>query len=348
MPDRITVMELWLDRRKLDALENELNEQGTNTEERMKELFQELYQNTVPLPVQAEIEKEEQEEAARMAAVAADRVKMTAYRVTRDGQQSCLRTDIGSDILVTTFQLSRYRNAPSTMDFEELLTDRTPVTRQEFDRLAMLRLEGSEKVTGVYDIDFDRDEFSYIDPQEGWRTFPMASVYYAVQRTEQKQGLSHEQMREVLLKNLEAWAVPSPGHFPMRAITFEGEIGVQADLLVFQVDPESWFDSLDAVFGTNTHTAENNDYLTVRAHYDTVKGEVCGVLEVIVNRDDGPFMMPEYVLNCVEKECLRKKMDGYCQQMTGMELTAYGAGIRESQEPEPEQEDHGIGPMMMG
>ncbi len=274
-----------------------------------------------------------------------NRVEMTAYRVTRDGQQNCFRTDIGSDILITTFQLSRFRNAPATTGFEEIFTDRTPVSRQEFDRLAMLRLEGSEKVTGVYDIDFDRAEFSCIDPQEGWRTFPMDSVSYAVQRTEQKQGLSHEQLREVLLKNLEAWAVPSPGHFPMCAITFEGEIGVQADLLVFRIDPESWFDGLDAVFGTNTHTAENNDYLSVRALYDTVVGEVCGVLEVAVNRDGGPFMMPGYVLDCVEKECFRKKMDGYCQRMTGMELAAYGACIRESQcfeEPSDSPSDYDL------
>lgn len=262
---RIAVMDLWLDWRKLDAVNHVLETQCSSAEKRMEEMFESLYREIVPLPVQERLNKEIQMESEQAAADAAGRTKVTAYRVTGSGWQNCIRTDVGADILIAALQLDRYLSAPAEGDFEDLLTDRTPISDEEYDQLAVLRLENNEAVTGVFDLDFDRGEFSCVDPGEGWRTFHMSSVYNAILRTNQKQGLSHEQRLALLMKNLEGWAVPSPGHLPMQALSFEGNIDVMSGRLVFRIDQGAWFDSLDPVFGTDTCTEENNNCLTVYA-----------------------------------------------------------------------------------
>ena len=333
MPN-IEVMELWLDKRKLDALEAVLQEHGSGVEQRMEEFFQTLYRETVPLPVQEEIQKQAQEEAARMAAETKDRVKLTACRITEGGLQNCFQTNTGSDILITAYQLNRYLSDQEAGDFEALLPERMPVSEETFGQLAMLRLNGAPEIVGVFDLDFDRGEFSCVDPEKGWSTFPMFSVCSALERTDKKHGLSHEQHLALLMKNLEAWAVPSPGHLPVSAISFEGEINAFPGRLSFLLDEGAWFDNLDAVFGTNTCTEDNNDFLTVRANYDPVRGEVCGELEVIVNRE--PAECSErltYALNDVEQACVARKMEEYCQQQTGMGLAAYGGQIAPRPQP---------------
>lgn len=60
-----------------------------------------------------------------------------------------------------------------------------------------------------------------------------------------------------------------------------------------------------------------------------------GVLDVVLYPDGGRPQRQDYVLNSVERECLRKAMDEYCQQQVGTGLAEYGAGIQRMQEAVP-------------
>ena len=53
---------------------------------------------------------------------------------------------------------------------------RQPVTAERYDQLLALRMESPGKVTGVFDLDFDRQEVSSADATEGWNTWSMQDV----------------------------------------------------------------------------------------------------------------------------------------------------------------------------
>ena len=316
----IAVMELWLERRKLDALESSLRKRGTSAEEQLRKLFLRLYTENVPLPVQARINKQIQQEE-KMAA-ADDSEKTTAYHVTQNGRQRYFITGTGSDALITALCVADYLSQPSGTNFEDLLSDRIPASEEAFHQLALLHLEGSPSVTGVFELDFDKQEFAFVDPENGWRAFAMSSVRFAVQHVERKRGLSHEQTRALLLKNLESWALLSPGHLPKGAISFE-KMEFLPGRLSFPMDTDTDFGSMDSLFRTNTHTGENTDCMGVYASCDLSTGEVCQRLEAVLIREDYSMEILVYPLNPVENECLRQRMDDYCQRQTGMCLAAH-------------------------
>lgn len=310
-----------------------MQEQGASTEERMQEFFLNLYQENVPLSIQSKINEQIQREEMERAAGAESHVKTTAYRVTRNGRQFCFQTDIGSDVLMTALRLKAYLSEPANAGFENLFSERVPITLREYEQSAILRLDSSPKVVGVFELDFDRGEFSCVDSEHGWRTFPLSSVLHAVHRIEQKQGLSHEQLRELLMKNLEGWAVLSPGHLSEDAISFKGEMTNLSGQLFFELDADSDFGSMDAIFETNTCTSENNDFLAVYAGYDTSSGVVYKTLGAELNHEDETTEELLYHLNDVEKECLRRRMEEYCQKQTGMGLTEYSRHVRQAVSP---------------
>ena len=96
---------------------------------------------------------------------------------------------------------------------------------------------------------------------------------------------------------------------------------------------ETSFD-VDAVFGTQVCTAENDDGLNVYANYDMASGQVCDELEIALHRGDGSETALSYHLNAAEKEVLLRKMEDYCQEQTGMGLAEYSAQIM-AEAPEP-------------
>ena len=71
---------------------------------------------------------------------------------------------------------------------------------------------------------------------------------------------------------------------------------------------ETSFD-VDAVFGTQVCTTENDDGLNVYANYDMASGQVCDELEIALHRGDGSETALSYHLNAAEKEVLLRKME---------------------------------------
>lgn len=105
-------------------------------------------------------------------------------------------------------------------------------------------------------------------------------------------------------------------------ISFAEEISEVGNLLNFYM--ETNFD-VDAVFGTNVCTPENDDWLNVYANYDMESGQLCDELEIALHRGDGSEESLTYPLSTAEKEIILRKMDDYCRQQTGQSLTEYSA-----------------------
>ena len=320
-------LEVWLHGYKMDALSSVLEEQGTTVEKRMQEMLFDLYAELVPHEVQQEIcSRLDAERAAEQAEEEAAR-KYTVFCVRENGSKSFFQLDRSGSILEVAKFLRRYlREGQGTAALQTSTFARMePVTAERYDQLLALRMETPNKVTGVFDLDFDKQEVSTADAAEGWKTWSMQDVSTAIYHAYRKGYLSPERYMARFLEKLEGKELTSAGHLSAKEISLAEDI-CEMDGRRLNFYLETCFD-VDAVFGTHVCTEENDDTLNVYADYDTASGQVCDDLEVDLHRADGREEAVEYRLNAVEKAILLRKMDAYCQEQTGQTLTDYSAQL---------------------
>ena len=321
-------LDVWFQEDKLSALSSVLVEQGTTVEKRMQEMLIDLYAELVPVETQQEIRaRMDAEYAAAQAAEEAAR-KYTAFCVREAGVKSFFQLDRSESILEVAKFLRRYVRERQGQGIAALQTSAfarmEPVTAERYDQLLTLRMEAPNKVTGVFDLDFDRQELSAVDAAEGWKTWSMQDVSTAIYHAYRKNRLRPELYMARFLEKLEGKELTSAGHLSARDISFSEEITEVDGLLDFYM--ETNFD-VDAAFGTNVCTGENDDTLNVYANYDMAAGQICDGLEVDLHWADGREESVEYRLNAVEKATLLRKMDAYCLEQTGQTLADYSAQL---------------------
>ena len=198
------------------------------------------------------------------------------------------------------------------------------------------RMENTGKVRGVFELDFDKREFSAVHIMDGWRTWAMRDVSAAVYHATRSQFASSDDKWRKLLDHLSGKEITSAGHLSVRNFSFGDEIIESDGKLNFYVQTE--FD-VDAAFGTFVLTGKNDDWLNIYANYDIAEDRPCDTLELTLCKGDGSEESRSYPLNAAEQDVLLRKMEEYCQQQTGMSLHDYAQQFRE----EPEQRQ---GPVM--
>ena len=320
-------LELWLHEYKMNALSSALAEQSVTVEQRMYDALTELYVEQVPLKTRQEISARIKEElAAREAEMEALR-EYAVFHVRENGREEYFRLSENFELLQAARTLRKYlRQEPGgdAVSFSELFPKREAITFEEFDQMVLVRMENTGKVTGAFELDFDKREFSAVNIMDGWKTFAMGDVSAAAYHAFRKEGLSVDGRYRILLNKLDDREITSAGHLSAREINFAEEISEINGLLNFYM--ETSFD-VDKVFGTHVCTEENDDTLNVYANYDCASGQVCEELEVDLHRADGREESLSYTLNAAEKEVLLRKMDAYCQEQTGQTLAGYSAGL---------------------
>ena len=197
-------------------------------------------------------------------------------------------------------------------------------------------LDAAEKLRGVFDLNFDKREFSAVHIMDGWQTWAMRDVSVAVYHATRSQFASSDDQWRKLLDHLSGKEITSAGHLSTRNFSFGDEIIESDGKLNFYVQTEF---NVDAVFGTFVCTDENDDWLNIYANYDIAEDRPCDTLELCLCKADGTEENWSYQLNAAEREVLLQKMEEYCQQQTGMSLRDYAQQFRE----EPEQRQ---GPVM--
>ena len=327
---------LWIDRRWLTAIEKRLN--GQTLQEHMEDVLDEIC-NQLPereyKRISAEIYAEDvaqraEEEAARTYA---------AYHVTERGQERYFKTSPGEELLDAAEKLRGYvteekGTAPDL--FIKMFVDGRPITVEEYNTLAALRMENIGKVRGVFDVNFDKREFSAVHVMDGWQTWAMRDVSVAAYHATRSQFASSDDKWRKLLEHLGGKEITSAGHLSARNFSFGDEIIESDGKLNFYVQTE--FD-VDAAFGTFVLTGKNDDWLNIYANYDIAEDRPCDTLELTLCKGDGSEESWSYPLNATEQDVLLRKMEEYCQQQTGMSLHDYAQQFRE----EPEQRQ---GPVM--
>ena len=272
-----------------------------------------------------------EEEAARTYA---------AYHVTERGQEWYFKTSLGEELLAVGKKLRGYLtkdNGVAPDKFIGMFFGGQPITAKEFDALTAVRMENTGKVRGVFDVNFDKREFSAVHIMDGWRTWAMRDVSPSVYLATRSRFASADEQLSKLLELLDGMEITSAGHLSARNFSFSDEIMMDEDgKLNFYVDAD--FD-VDAAFGTFVLTDKNDDWLNIYANYDIAQGKPCDTLELTLCKGDGSEESWSYPLNAAEQDVLLRKMDAFCMEQTGMSLRVYAQQFRE----EPEQQQ---GPVM--
>ena len=327
---------LWLDRRWKKAIEKHLK--GETLQEHLETVLDELC-NQLPQREYERISRAIQSEAAAQRAEEEAARTYAAYHVTECGQEWYFKTSPGEELLAVGKKLRGYLtkgNGVAPDKFIGMFFGGQPITVEEYNALTALRMENTGKVRGVFDVNFDKQEFSAVHIMDGWQTWAMRDVSAAVYQATRSQFASSDDKWRKLLDHLSGKEITSAGHLSARNFSFGDEIIESDGKLNFYVQAE--FD-VDAAFGTFVLTDENDDWLNVYANYDIAQGKPCDTLELTLCKGDGSEESWSYQLNAAEQDVLLRKMEEYCQQQTGMSLHDYAQKFRE----EPEQRQ---GPVM--
>lgn len=317
---------VWLDRRWYDALSRQLEKEGSTVEEKLDQYLETMV-GQLPEQEREGISREIREEEQRQRQEVEATRQLAVLHVREDGRDAHFQFDQPLNILTAAKYLRNYLRGEAGMDcpsFAECCERHLRITAGEFDRLAGVHMERPEKVTGAYELDFDKQEFSAAHPVEGWQTYPMKDVSAAAYHAFRSDSIGWPERTRRFTDKLAGKEIASAGHLSARQVTFADEISEMEGKLNFYID--TGFD-VDAVFGTQVCTGENDDCLNVYADYDMAAGQVCGELEVDLHRADGREEAVPYTLNAVEKAMLLRMMEAYCLEQTGMTLKEYSAQL---------------------
>ena len=326
---------LWIDQRWKNAIEKHLK--GETLQEHLETVLDELC-NQLPQREYERISREiYAEDAANREAEEAART-YAAYHVTECGQEWYFKTSPGEELLAVGKKLRGYVTKGSGVapdKFIGMFFDGQPITAKEFDALTALRMENTGKVRGVFDVNFDKREFSAVHIIDGWQTWAMRDVSVAVYHATRSQFASGDDKWRKLLDHLNGKEITSAGHLSARNFSFGEELIESDGKLNFYLQAD--FD-VDAAFGTFVCTDQNDDWLNIYANYDIEKDRLCDTLELNLCKGDGTEENWSYHLNAAEQEVLARKMEDYCQQQTGMSLHEYAQQLRESGSQTPEMQ----------
>ena len=327
---------LWIDQRWKNAIEKHLK--GETLQEHLENVLDELC-NQLPEREYERISAEiYAEDAARRAEEEAART-YAAYHVTERGQEWYFKTSLGEELLAVGKKLRGYLtkgNGVAPDKFIGMFFGGQPITVEEYNALTALRMENTGKVRGVFDVNFDKREFSAVHVMDGWRTWAMRDVSPSVYHATRSHFASADEQLSKLLELLDGMEITSAGHLSARNFSFSDEIMMEEDgMLNFYVDAD--FD-VDAAFGTFVLTDKNDDWLNIYANYDIAEDRPCDTLELTLCKGDGSEESWSYPLNAAEQEVLMRKMEEFCQQQTGMSLRVYAQQFREEQMQAPEMQ----------
>ena len=277
------------------------------------------------------------EASAQRAAEEAAR-SYAAYHVVENGQEWYFKTTPGEELLEAGKKLRSYitTEESATPDlFIKMVARGQPITAEEYNDLTAIRMENTGKVRGVFDLNFDKHEFSAVHTMDGWQTWAMRDVSVAVYHATRSSFAPAKEQWSKLLDHLSGKEITSAGHLSARNFSFGEEIIEEDGKLNFYLQAD--FD-VDAAFGTFVCTDQNDDWLNIYANYDVEQNRLCDTLELNLCKGDGSEEDGSYPLNAAEQEVLLRKMETFCQQQTGMSLREYAQQLRDSESQTPEMQ----------
>ena len=311
---------LWIDQRWKNAIEKHLKDE--TLQEHLENVLDELC-NRLPEREYDRISRAIHSEAAAQRAEEEAARTYAAYHVTERGQEWYFKTSPGEELLTVGKKLRSYitgEKAAVPDLFIKMFAGGRPITAEEYNALTAVRMENTGKVRGVFDVNFDKREFSAVHIMDGWQTWAMRDVSVASYHATRSYFASADEQWRKLLNHLNGKEITSAGHLSAQNFSFGEEIIESDGKLNFYLQAD--FD-VDAAFGTFVCTDQNDDWLNIYANYDVEQDHLCNTLELNLCKGDGSEESWSYPLNAAEQEVLLRKMEAFCQQQTGMSLHEY-------------------------
>ena len=319
---------LWIDQRWKRAIEKHLNDE--TLQEHLENVLDELC-NQLPQREYERISRAIQSEAAAQRAEEEAARTYAAYHVTERGQEWYFKTSPGEELLTVGKKLRSYITSEKAAVpdlFIKMFAGGRPITAEEYNALTAVRMENTGKIRGVFDVNFDKREFSAVHIMDGWQTWAMRDVSVAVYHATRSQFASGDDKWRKLLDHLKGKEITSAGHLSAQNFSFGEEIIESDGKLNFYLQAD--FD-VDAAFGTFVCTDQNDDWLNIYANYDMEQDRLCDTLELNLCKGDGSEESWSCPLNAAEQEVLLRKMEAFCQLQTGMSLHEYAQQLRDSE-----------------
>ena len=326
---------LWIDQRWKRAIEKHLNDE--TLQEHLENVLDELC-NQLPEREYERISRAIQSEAAAQRAEEEAARTYAAYHVTERGQEWYFKTSPGEELLTVGKKLRSYITSEKAAVpdlFIKMFAGGRPITAEEYNALTAVRMENTGKVCGVFDVNFDKREFSAVHIMDGWQTWAMRDVSVASYHATRSYFASADEQWRKLLNHLNGKEITSAGHLSAQNFSFGEEIIESDGKLNFYLQAD--FD-VDAAFGTFVCTDQNDDWLNIYANYDMEQDRLCNTLDLNLCKGDGSEEDWSYPLNAAEQEVLLRKMEAFCQQQTGMSLHEYAQQLRDSETQAPEMQ----------
>ena len=215
---------LWLDRRWRKAIEKHLK--GETLQEHLETVLDKLC-NQLPQREYERISREIYAEDAANREAEEDARTYAAYHVVECGQEWYFKTSPGEELLAVGEKLHSYVTKGSSVALDKFIGmffGGQPITAKEFDALTALRMENTGKVCGVFDVNFDKREFSAVHIMDGWQTWAMRDVSVAVYHATRSQFASGDDKWRKLLDHLKGKEITSAGHLSAQNFSFGEEI----------------------------------------------------------------------------------------------------------------------------
>ena len=151
---------LWIDRHWKNAIEKRLKDE--TLQEHLENVLDELC-NQLPAHEYERISRAIQSEADAQRAEEEAARTYAAYHVVENGQEWYFKTTPGEELLDACKKLRSYitteENAAPDL-FIKMLAGGQPITAEEYDALTALRMQNIGKNRGMFDLNFDKVQFT--------------------------------------------------------------------------------------------------------------------------------------------------------------------------------------------
>ena len=199
-------LDLWMDRRKLAALENALANQGVTATAYMQVQLEKAYQVFVPREtqqfIQAEIMREEQGAAARREASR----RFAVFHVREGGAEEWFSVEDRLEFLHASNHLRNFlhrHGASQGRTFSRRFSNQAALSPPEYASYVSERLENTGRVTGAFEIDFDRGTCSALSIMDGWKAYPIKDVCAAAFQAYRKEHATEQERWQKFLDRLD-------------------------------------------------------------------------------------------------------------------------------------------------
>ena len=199
-----TDVTVWLNIHRMEALEEQLELEGSSVEKHLQDYLIDLYSEMVSFEEQQRIEDLIAAEQKADEEVREAQRRFSVFRIVENGEEVFLSADGSADMLSTAVTLRAYvKNFPNKPGLQNIIPRSQSITEQQFRAAVEERMDNTGRVVGAYEIDMDKGEFTTLKIMDGWKAFQVKDVCAAASRAMRKDRMLWDDRWERFISSLD-------------------------------------------------------------------------------------------------------------------------------------------------